>query len=281
MIFLHIFLFLATIVSTIFVGSVGFANLKIGYQYSFALITILLTHEMGHYLVSRRYGIPSSLPYFIPLPIPPFGTFGAIIKMKGIINNRKALFDIGTAGPLSGFIVSIPFIIIGIKLSTIIPMATIPALSYMELGDSLLFKILEAILIDKVPEGHELMLHPFAYAGWVGLFVTSLNLLPVGQLDGGHIMYAVFGKKSKFAYYIVIIGMAGLALFANIGWITLVVLIIIFGRRHPQPCDDVTKLDGTRKTIAVIMVIVFILSFMPAPFPHMTIANLLKDGLFP
>lgn len=278
MIFLHIFLFLATIFSTIFVGSVGFTNLKTGCQYSFALIAILLTHEMGHYLVSRRYGIPSSLPFFIPLPMPPFGTFGAIIKMKGIIHNRKALFDIGAAGPLSGFIVAIPFIVIGIKLSTIIPVANVP---YMELGDSLLFKILEAILIGDVPQGYELMLHPFAYAGWVGLFVTSLNLLPVGQLDGGHIMYAVFGKKSKFAYYAVILGMAGLALFANIGWVTLVVLMIIFGRRHPKPCDDITELDGARKKIAVVMIIVFILSFIPAPFPQMTIANLFKGDLFP
>ena len=219
--FLHIFLFLATVASTIFVGSVGFVDLKAGFLYSFALITILLTHEMGHYITSRHYGIPTTLPFFIPWPMPPFGTFGALIKMKGDHPNRKALFDIGAAGPLSGFIVAVPFIVIGIKLSAVVSRVTIPDPSFMELGDSLLFTILEKILIGDIPKGHELILHPFAYAGWVGLFVTSLNLLPIGQLDGGHLIYAVCGPKSRLVYYAVIIGMAALTIFANLGWISL------------------------------------------------------------
>jgi membrane-associated protease RseP (regulator of RpoE activity) len=278
--FLHIFLFLATVASTIFVGSVGFVDLKGGFLYSFALITILLTHEMGHYITSRHYGIPTTLPFFIPWPMPPFGTFGALIKMKGIILNRKALFDIGAAGPLSGFIVAIPFIIIGIKLSTVVSRVTIPDPSFMELGDSLLFTILEKLLIGDIAKGHELVLHPFAYAGWVGLFVTSLNLLPIGQLDGGHLIYAVCGPKSKWVYYAVIIGMAALTIFANVGWISLVILLVIFGRRHPEPYDDITELDGARKKIAIAMVVVFILSFIPSPFPHMTVGNLMNGNLF-
>jgi membrane-associated protease RseP (regulator of RpoE activity) len=273
MIYLHILLFLLTVASTIFVG---------GWLYSCAIMTILLSHEMGHYVMTRRHRIPSTLPFFIPLPLPPFGTFGAIIKMKGIITDRKALFDIGIAGPLAGFIVAIPCIIVGIKLSTVITAAAIPAPSYMELGEPLLFKMLEFLIIGRIPAGYELMLHPLAYAGWVGLFITSLNLLPVGQLDGGHVVYAVFGNRSRWVFYGVILGLGILAIFHNIGWFTLVVFLMIFGRNHPRPLDDETMLDGTRKKLAMLMLAVFILSFIPAPFPEMTVQNLLhKGGFFP
>ncbi len=269
MIYLHILLFVVTIASTIFVG---------GYVYSAAIMTILLCHEMGHYVMARRHRIPSTLPFFIPLPLPPFGTFGALIKMKGIITDRKALFDIGIAGPLAGFIAAVPFIIAGISLSTVTTVAGVPAASYMELGEPLLFKVLEAWLIGRIPDGHELMLHPLAYAGWVGLFVTSLNLLPVGQLDGGHVVYAVFGRRSKWVFYGVIAGLGLLAIFHNIGWFMLVVLLMIFGRNHPGPLDDETSLDGRRKKLAVIVLAVFVLSFIPAPFPEMTVKNLIQKG---
>jgi len=269
MVYLHIFLFLLTIASTIFVG---------GFLYSLAIMTILLSHEMGHYLMSRRHGIPATLPFFIPLPLPPFGTFGAVIKMKGIILNKKALFDVGIAGPLCGFVVALPFIVAGISLSTVTPLAGIPAASYMQLGDPLLFRILQAWLVGEIPPGHDLILHPFAYAGWVGLFVTSLNLLPVGQLDGGHVVYAVFGEKSKWVYRSVIIGLGVLAVSVNIGWFTLVILLIIFGMRHPRPFDDETELDGVRKRLAIVVLVIFILSFVPSPFPEMSIVNILEKG---
>ncbi|MCK9228815.1 MAG: site-2 protease family protein [Syntrophorhabdaceae bacterium] len=269
MIFLHILLFLVTIISTVFVG---------GYLYSCAIMTILLCHEMGHYIMTRRHGIPSTLPFFIPLPLPPFGTFGALIKMKGVVTDRKALFDIGIAGPLSGFIVAIPFIIAGIKLSTITKISGVPPASYMELGEPLLFKMLEPLLVGEIPKGYELLLHPLAYAGWVGLFVTSLNLLPVGQLDGGHIVYAVFGRQSKWVFYGVIFALSILAILHNVGWLTLVILLMIFGRNHPRPFDAETALDGRRKKLAVLMLVVFILSFIPAPFPEVTIKNLLQQA---
>ncbi len=269
MIVLHILLFLATIASTIFVG---------GWLYSFAIMTILLTHEMGHYIMTRRYGIPSTLPFFIPLPLPPFGTLGALIKMKGTITDRKALFDIGIAGPLSGFIVAVPFIIAGIKLSTITKVSGPPTAAYMELGEPLLFKILEPLLVGEIPGGHELMLHPLAYAGWVGLFVTSLNLLPVGQLDGGHVIYAVFGRQSKWVFYGVILGLGILAVLHNLGWFTLVILLMIFGRSHPRPLDEETALDGRRQKLAILVLLVFIMSFIPAPFPEMTLRNLLEQA---
>lgn len=272
MIVLHIILFFLTIGSTILVG---------GFLYSLAIMTILLSHEMGHYLMTRKYGIPSTLPFFIPFPMAPFGTFGAIIKMKGVIANKRVLFDIGVAGPLSGFFVALPFIIIGIKLSTIQPLIT--SASYLRLGDPLLFKIFQGILIGKIPQGYDLVLHPFAYAGWVGLFVTALNLLPVGQLDGGHVIYALFGEKSKWIFRGVIALLAILTIFYNPGFIALVILLLIFGMRHPAPLDAVTELDGKRKLIAILILIIFILSFIPMPFPEINTRNILdilkKEGI--
>lgn len=271
MVFLHIILFLLTIGSTIFVG---------GPLYSLAIMTILLAHEMGHYLMTRKYGIPSTLPFFIPFPVEPFGTFGAIIKMKGIIINKRALFDIGVAGPLCGFIVALPFIITGILLSKV----RVAMGGGNQLGEPLLFKILQGIFIGEIPQGCDLVLHPFAYAGWVGLFVTALNLLPVGQLDGGHVVYAVFGDKSRMVSRISMALLAALAIFYNPGWLTLVILLFIFGMRHPQPYDTETQLDGKRKVIACVVLVIFILSFIPAPFPEMNTANILdmirKGGFF-
>ncbi len=165
-------------------------------------------------------------------------------------------------------------------LSTVTEISGVPPASYTELGEPLLFKILESLLVGEIPKGHELMLHPLAYAGWVGLFVTSLNLLPVGQLDGGHVVYAVFGRQSKWVFYGVILGLGILAVFHNVGWLTLVILLMIFGRKHPRPFDEETALDGRRKKLAVLVLIVFILSFIPAPFPEMTIKNLLHQGGF-
>lgn len=231
-------------------------------------MSILLAHEMGHYMMSRRYGIPATLPYFIPFPLSPFGTFGAIIKMKGIIINKNALFDIGIAGPLSGFIVSLPFVVLGIKLSTV--QLVVGNMAFFQLGDPLLFKILQKILIGDIPKGFDLVLHPFAYAGWVGLFVTALNLLPVGQLDGGHIIYAVFGNKSKWIFALSIALLALLAIFYNPGWLVLVILLLIFGMRHPEPFDMETGLDGKRKVLAFVILLIFVLSFTPSPFPGLS-----------
>lgn len=234
-------------------------------------MTILLSHEMGHFFMSKKYGIPATFPYFIPLPFPPFGTLGAIIKMKGIIINKKALFDIGIAGPLSGFIISIPFIILGIKLSSV--QLVTKEMAYLRLGDPLLFKILQKILVGNIPEGYDLVLHPLAYAGWVGLFVTALNLLPVGQLDGGHIVYAVFGHKSKWIFVVSIALLAILTIFYNPGWLLLVILLLIFGMRHPEPFDMDTELDGRRKLLALVILLVFLLSFTLSPFPGLTMMN--------
>jgi membrane-associated protease RseP (regulator of RpoE activity) len=264
----HIVLFVLTALSTYFVAARYSFNPKYfidGISYCVPIMTILLAHEMGHYTMSRRYGIPTTLPYFIPFPLSPFGTFGAIIKMKGIIINKKALFDIGVAGPLSSFILSVPCLFFGMKLSTIVPINQ--NVHEFRLGEPLLLKLIQRLTIGVLSPDQDVMLHPLGYAGWVGLFVTALNLLPVGQLDGGHVIYAVFGQKSRWAFAGSMLALVLLALFYNPGWLALVVLLLIFGMRHPQPFDTETPLDRPRKVLACLMLAVFILSFTPAPFP--------------
>ncbi|MDR2017371.1 MAG: site-2 protease family protein [Syntrophobacterales bacterium] len=253
-----IILFILTIASTYFVQ---------GLAYSIPLMTILLSHEMGHYFMSRHYGMPATLPYFIPFPLSPFGTLGAIIKVKGSITNKRALFDIGAAGPLAGFIAAVPFAMLGIKWSTIQIVA--PDAPFVRLGDPLIFQILQHLIVGEIPTGYDLVLHPIGYAGWVGFFITALNLLPVGQLDGGHVLYAVFGEKSKWIFITVVIALGLTAIFYNPGWLLLVILLIIFGRRHPQPADMETELDSQRKALAFVILLIFLLSFTPAPFPQL------------
>ena len=253
---LNILLFALTVCSTYLIG---------GFWYSLSLIAILLAHEMGHFLMSRRHGMTSSLPYFLPVPIPPFGTFGAIIKMKGRMSSRRALFDIGVAGPLMGLFVTIPAIVIGLLLSKPVPLAETQE-HFIHLGDSLLFTLVEKVVLGDLPEGYDLLLHPIAYAGWVGLFVTALNLLPVGQLDGGHIAYALFGRKSKIVFGLAIMLWMGISLFFYVGWTLMIVLVLLFGFRHPPPLDDVTPLGLKRKILGGVVFSLFILSFTPVPF---------------
>ncbi len=264
--YLHILLFLLTVLSTLYVG---------GPWYSLAIMTILLSHEMGHYLTSRRYGVPSTLPYFIPFPYFPFGTFGAVIKMRGVIFDKRSLFDIGASGPLCGFILALVCACIGIKLSAAVKVTAAASAGFIELGDPLLFKALEWIIVRNLPPNYELVLHPIGYAAWVGLFVTALNLLPVGQLDGGHIAYAVLGRRSIWVYRTLIPLLVALAIFYSAGWLVLTVLLSVFGIHHPQPVDGVTPLDKKRKVLAAVMLFIFVFSFVPAPFPGGSLIELL------
>jgi membrane-associated protease RseP (regulator of RpoE activity) len=254
---LHIILFILTVASTCFVG---------GPVYSAAIILILLGHEMGHYLMARRYGIMATLPFFLPFPVQPLGTLGAVIRMKSAVSSRKALFDTGIAGPLISFIFSLPAIVIGLKFSKIIPLAGIKTEGF-SLGDSLTFSFIQNLILGKVPKNYDVVLHPLAFAGWVGLFVTSLNLLPIGQLDGGHIVYGLFGRKSRIIYFVAMIAMAFITVFFNPQWWLLLILIILFGFRHPPPMDDQTPLDWKRRILGGVILLVFLLSFIPVPFP--------------
>ncbi len=254
---IHILLFVLTVASTWLTG---------GPSYSIAVMLILLGHELGHYFMSRKQGIRATLPYFLPFPLSPFGTFGAVIRMESTVSSRKALFDTGAAGPLTSLCLSIPAIIVGLRFSEVVPTAHFKE-GTLRLADPLLFSFLQKIVIGNVPETSDIVLHPIAFAGWVGLFITALNLLPIGQLDGGHIAYALFGRRSRIIFLIAIIAMALITIFYNPGWLLLLILFIIFGFRHPPPMDDVTPLDGKRKLLSVIIFLAFLLSFTPAPFP--------------
>ncbi len=255
---IHLLLFFLTVISTYFVG---------GAAYSITIILILLGHEMGHYFISRKYGMGATLPFFLPFPFSPFGTLGAVIRMKSSLLSRKVLFDTGIAGPLVSFTLSIPAIIIGLMLSQATPAFQIKE-GTIRLGDPLLFSFIQRMIMGRLPESYDVLMHPIGYAGWVGLFVTALNLLPVGQLDGGHIAYALFGKRSRIIYLITITAMAFITIFQNPGWLLLLILIIFFGFRHPPPLDDETPLDGKRKVMGVFAFIGLFLSFTPAPFPQ-------------
>ena len=255
---IHVVLFILTVASTLIVG---------GPAYSFAIILILLGHEMGHYFVSRRYGIRATLPFFLPFPLPPFGTLGAVIRMESAVSSRKALFDTGVAGPFTSLLLSVPAIVIGLRLSEVIPTSQIKE-GALRLADPLLFSFIQRLVMGDVQEGYVILIHPIGYAGWVGLFVTALNLLPVGQLDGGHIAYALFGRKSRAIFLIAIAVMAFITVFYNPGWLLLLILIILFGFRHPAPLDDQTPLDGRRKLMGGLAFLALVLSFTPTPFPQ-------------
>ena len=253
---LHATLLVLTILST---------YLTAGVWYSLAIISILFFHEMGHYLMCRRYRVQASLPYFIPFPfLNPFGTLGAVIKMRGIIPSRRALFDIGAAGPIAGLILTIPALYFGIILSKIVPASQVNSSSFF-LGESLLFKAISFLAVGVVSHDHDVLLHPLAYAGWTGLFVTALNLLPIGQLDGGHIFYSIFGKASKKTTY-GFLGALGVLTVIYPGWALLFALLLFLGRKHPPPFDDYTPLDKNRRLIGIIIFIIFLTSFTPIPF---------------
>ena len=258
----HIGLFLLTILST---------YLSHGILYSLSIISILLAHEMGHYLMCRKYGIGATLPFFIPFPIPqlnPFGTLGAVIKMRGRIPNRRALFDIGAAGPLAGLVITIPVLIIGLQKSTFVPLTDIPQGSLF-LGESLLFSQLAKLILGATPAGYDTLLHPMAFAGWAGLFVTALNLLPIGQLDGGHILYSLFGYRSQQIYKFTMGAFIVICAVWYPGWLLFIILLLWFGYRHPAPDNDFIPLDPKRKLIGYFTFIVFLISFIPVPFQIM------------
>ncbi len=258
----HIALFILTIFSTYFVG---LGDGPIGaLWYSLSLITILLTHEMGHYLMAKKHRVEATLPYFIPLPLPPFGTMGAVIKMGSRIPDRRALFDVGVAGPLAGLVMIIPSLIIGLHFSKVVEVSSMGS-GTISLGNSLLFSFLTRISVGTLPPGQDVVLHPLAFAGWVGLLVTALNLLPIGQLDGGHIMYALFWKKSKILSNIFFLIFLFICLFYYVGWFLMLVVLTLI-RRHPPTMYDEIPLDRKRKLIGIFALIVFVLAFTPVPF---------------
>jgi len=287
---LQFFLFILTVISTLVAGAFQ-KGINIfeepwriweGFPFSVSIMAILLTHELSHYFASKKHRINVTLPYFIPAPSI-IGTFGAFIKMKSPIVTRKALIDIGASGPIGGFLIALLVTIYGLTKSEMILIEH----RGIALGDSILFSFLCKLIVGTPPEGKDILLHPIAFAGWIGFFVTSMNLLPIGQLDGGHIAYALFGKekhKKISLTLIILLTVVGLSKFylyndyfvgkifdilrENFweGWAIWAFLLFILGFNHPSVIHWEVHLSKDRKVIGWIAMIIFFLTFIPVPF---------------
>jgi membrane-associated protease RseP (regulator of RpoE activity) len=301
---LHLGLFLATTVSVFLTGALYWAGYSGqgrlpedipsfleffagGWTFAVPLLGILVCHEFGHWFAARHHGVPASLPYFLPLPLLSLiGTLGAVIAMPDRIRSRNALFDIGAAGPIAGMVVTIPTLIVGLQLSQIEPIST----AGVQEGQSLLYAALKWWIVGVIPPGHDVLLHPTAFAGWAGLFLTMINMLPWGQLDGGHIAFALFGERQHFYARIMRYGL--LALFAynvlifavpvlrgtstmtwslvitnSLTWLVWFVLTGIMGRvfGHDHPPFEPGPLSPARRILAAFTLLCFVLLFMPTP----------------
>jgi len=266
------------------------SHIGVGWPFAVSLLAILLAHEFGHYFVGRLRGAAVTLPYFIPFPFSPIGTMGAFIQMKSIPRNKRALFDLAVAGPLAGLVVAIPVLLLGLSQSSLGTVTSFPG-SFME-GNSLLYLLAKFAVFGKLlpapgnlsglpllyhwisyffvgspsPIGStDVFISPVAWAGWVGLLVTFLNLIPAGQLDGGHVIYAIFGKRVNRIVPFILIFTVLLGFFWS-GWWMWSFLIFLFGRSHAEPLDQITQLDSRRKALGILMLVIFLLVLMPVPF---------------
>jgi membrane-associated protease RseP (regulator of RpoE activity) len=240
-----------------------------GLWYSLTILAILGCHEMGHYLMCLRYDVIATRPFFLPMP-PPFfitGTLGAFIRIKSRIPTKIALFDIGIAGPIAGFVVAVPLLFIGLGLSRVDHLPQ-DASNLVELGEPLLFKLAAFLVWGHVGAGYSINMHPMAFGAWFGLLATALNLFPISQLDGGHIAYSVFGRRSTIISVVTIAGAVGLT-FVSLTWvlwsILMVVMMFAVGPHHPPTLDDETPLDRQRYILAVVALVMLIVCFTPAP----------------
>jgi membrane-associated protease RseP (regulator of RpoE activity) len=234
-----------------------------GIPFAGTLLFILLTHEFGHFLLSKIHRVPASLPLFIPGPPHFIGTFGAIIRMRGPILNRRALFDIGVAGPLAGFAVAVLALIVGLYLSTVVDRTSTFGL---QLGEPLLLKFMAWMIIGPLPVQADVLLHPIAFAAWFGLFVTSLNLIPIGQLDGGHVAYALWGNRQRTMAFAVIPMLILLGFVGWPGWFIWAFMAGVWGLAHPPVVDPHIPLGRGRILVGWIAFAVFVLTFAPVPF---------------
>jgi Zn-dependent protease len=269
-------LFLMTLVSVLHMGAVmdqvppsklfSLPGLMRGWPFALSLLSILTAHELGHYFVARRFGTPVSLPHFIPMPLSPLGTMGAVINMQGPPRNRRQLVAIGAAGPLAGLVFAVPILILGLLLSDVrhIPWG-VPMLVE---GNSLLYMLLKLLIFGRrLPSGGmDVFLHPVAFAGWAGLLVTGLNLIPAGPLDGGHIVYGLLGRRARWLNRIVIALLALLGFVMHWqGWFLWAGLLFFFSQRPTPLLDDITELDTSHRLLALLMVLLFAFTFVPKP----------------
>lgn len=252
---LPLLLFLATCFTTYTTGG----------PYFFAsLMTILTAHELGHYFTAKACRVPASLPYFLPMPFGVIGTLGAVIAMHPGMGNRRSLFDIAIAGPLAGLVPAIVFSIVGLQWSDVVME---DGAGHMKLGEPLFFRWLAEWVVGPVPEGHDLKLHPMAYAGWVGVLITALNLIPISQLDGGHIIYALFRAASRpIATGLLVAALAAVIWFDYWGWILMIVLLLLIGPAHPPTANDNMPLGPVRFVVGLVTLLFPIIGFTPTPF---------------
>jgi membrane-associated protease RseP (regulator of RpoE activity) len=306
---LNVILFLLTIVSVFYIGRVFWVQVSpwapwyvqwlAGWTFAVPLMAILVAHEAGHYVASRLHRVPASLPFFLPIPLPelsPFGTMGAIILMPRRIRSAKALLDIGAAGPIAGMLVAIPTMVVGLRMSPVLPKMTT---GYIQEGQSLLYAALKWLVLGPIPSNYDVVLHPTAAAAWVGFFITFLNLVPFSQLDGGHVAFALLGSRhdtwSKrmwivpalaLVYNLATIARPAILTIAHSGfrslteaqlapalssttaWVIWLAIILLVrwrsGGTHP-PVDE-PSLDHRRRLVAVTTLALFVLLFMPSPF---------------
>ncbi len=267
------------------------SNLGIGVPFAVSLLAILGAHEFGHYLAGRFHNAQVTLPYFLPFPLSPFGTLGAFIQMKKPPKNKRILLDIGIAGPIAGLIVAIPVLLYGLSLSTVEPIVVPPGATFQLEGNSILYLVSKYIIFGQwlpAPStygdlspiaywfryfftsqpmpigGMDVFIHPVAWAGWAGLLVTALNLIPAGQLDGGHVIYVLLGERARKLWPLVLLGLLLLG-FVWSGWWLWAFLLFFLGRVYAEPLDQITGLDNRRKILAIIGVLIFFLVFTPVP----------------
>jgi membrane-associated protease RseP (regulator of RpoE activity) len=249
------------------------SRLLLGLPFSFTFMSILLAHELGHYVACRHYGIRCTPPYFIPLPTPFVGTLGAFIRIKSPFQHKRALFDVGVSGPLAGFAFLVPALIIGISYSRLIPKGTLSNIDgVISFGEPILFRVVGKLVLGYSPASQDMLAHPIAMGAWFGLLATCLNLLPVWQLDGGHIAYSILGRDTQRKLSIVVA--ASLVLTSFLSWPVLSylvfgLLLLIFGARfrfyHPPTLFDAEELGRTRVLIGLLALLILITSFTPVP----------------
>ena len=276
---LPIVLFLLTVFTTLWAGAYQTYNGPVrgpvnflltspealwrGIPFAGALLFILTTHELGHYVLSKIHRVPASLPLFIPGPPHFIGTFGAIIRMRGPILSRRALFDIGVAGPLAGFAVAVVALIVGLHLSTVVDRT---ATLGLQLGEPLLLQFMSWLVIGPLPPESDVVLHPIGFAAWFGLFVTSLNLLPIGQLDGGHVAYALWGRRQRTMALAFLPILLALGFYGWPGWFLWAFMAGLWGLGHPPVMDPSVPLGRNRTIVGWIAFAVFVITFVPVPF---------------
>ena len=236
-----------------------------GFLYSLSILGILGAHEMGHYIACRRYDVDATLPFFLPFPSLS-GTLGAVIKIREAFPTRTALFDIGVAGPIAGFVVLIPLLFLGMALSNVVRVP--PHMEGWSLGEPLLFKLASWMVFGKVADGYSVNMHPMVFAAWFGMLATAWNLLPFGQLDGGHLTYATLGDSSRYFSLVTVAG-AVVMTFISYSWLAMTVMmvamLIFLGPRHPRVMYEYEPLQRGRVSLAIFAIVMFVVCFTPVP----------------